>query len=156
VFLDDDVIPPPSGVVRLHMDALPIVSGVYPMRRPPELPMVMRRKDRAKPWDIEGGAVDWDCDFAKNHPRNELVQVDAIPLGFCFILREVFEEIPPPWFKFTEHYGEDCYFSWKASRNGFRLYVDTSVCCHHIVTKLLGEGPPPGWKWQKAFVDAAE
>jgi GT2 family glycosyltransferase len=159
VFLDDDVVPPSSGLVRLHMDAVPIVSGLYKARRPPRLPMMMRRKNRAEPWKIDDRTVRWDVEFAKNYPRNQLVQVDAVPLGFCFILREVFEKTPPPWFKFTELHGEDCYFSWKAAQSGFKLYVDTNVNCYHFSEQLIGEEDIPReeffshWKWQNAFMD---
>ena len=157
LFVDDDVLPPFEGVVKLFHDALPIVSGLYYHKTQPYTPLIARRKDRSKPWNLEDKTVKWDVDFARNYPKNQLVEVDAAGLGFALIMREVFEKVREPWFKSTETYGEDFYFYWKARQAGFKGYVDTSVKCLHIANTFIGEESmlreefTKHWKRQKAF-----
>jgi GT2 family glycosyltransferase len=138
LFFDDDVLPPNDGLVKLVMDALPIVSGLYFDRRPPYTPLIARRKNRGKPWSL-GEKVEWDIEFARNYPRNQLVEVDATGLGFMLVRREVFEEIAEPWFVIQPNYGEDFSFCWKAQQAGFKIYVDTNVKCLHMADLFVGE-----------------
>src|SRR5208283_3526116 len=107
LFLDDDVLPPDDGVVKLYLDALPIVSGLYYDRQPPYTSMCIRRKNRREPFSIKGETIDWDHEFAQNYPRDRLVEVDACGAGFLLISREALLKIGAPWFQQTQSYGED-------------------------------------------------
>lgn len=157
LFLDDDVLPPATGLVKLYRDALPIVSGLVKHRRPPYTPLVARRVDRSKPWKVDDPNLRWDVEFAKNYPRDQLVEVDASGMGFVLIMREVFEKTPEPWFKFEARFGEDFYFFWKAQQAGFKNYVDTGVKCLHMADMFIGEESVlreeylSHWKDQKCF-----
>jgi len=159
LFLDDDVLPPATGLVKLYRDALPIVSGLVKHRRPPHTPLVARRIDRSKPWDLKDPNIHWDVEFAKNYPRDQLIEVDASGMGFVLITREVLEKAAEPWFKFEAGFGEDFYFFWKAQQTGFRNYVDTSVKCLHMADMFIGEEQVlreeylSHWKNQKCFMD---
>ena len=159
LFLDDDVLPPATGLVKLYRDALPIVSGLVKHRRPPYTPLVARRVDRSKPWKLDDPNLRWDVEFAKNYPRDQLVEVDASGMGFVLIMREVFEKTPEPWFKFEAGFGEDFYFFWKAQQAGFKNYVDTGVKCLHMADMFIGEESVlreeylSHWKDQKCFWD---
>jgi len=66
LFLHDDVLPPATGLVKLYRDALPIVSGSYYHRRDPYTPLVARRVDHSKSWDLNDKTVQSDREFAKN------------------------------------------------------------------------------------------
>jgi GT2 family glycosyltransferase len=156
LFLDDDVLPPDDGLVRLVMDALPVVGGLYFQKVPPYTPFVIRRKNRDKPWNLTD-KLEWDKDFAFNYPRDQIVEVDATGLGFMLIRREVFETVKPPWFEMTQNYGEDFSFCWKARQAGFKVYVDTRVKCLHMTDLFIGEENVKqeffreSWKFQPSF-----
>ena len=157
LFLDDDVLPPSDGLVKLVMDAVPIVGGLYFDRRPPYTPMIARRKNRDKPW-VLGEKVEWDVDFARNYPHDRFVEVDATGLGFMLIRREVFEKISEPWFVIQPSYGEDFSFCWKSQQAGFKIYVDTNVKCLHMADLFVGEEQTlrefyQNWKFQQSFRD---
>ncbi len=162
LFLDDDVLPPDDGLVKLYLDSLPIVAGLYYDRRPPYTSMVVRRKDRSAPWKLQEGVdVDWDVEFAKNYPHDKLVEVDATGFGFMLVNRDVFLKMPEPWFKTSLGCGEDFYFCWKAAQNGYKVYVDTRVKCLHAADLFVGEEQMVrefyrGYKTQRNFKNQKE
>ena len=160
LFLDDDVLPSDDGLVRLYRDALPVVGGLYFDRRPPYMPMVARRKSRSAPWKL-GADTEWDIEFARNYPCNQLVEVDATGLGFMLIMRDVFEKIPEPWFETKLGFGEDFNFYWKVQQAGFKVYVDTNVKCLHMADLFVGEEQTlrefyQDWKFQRSFRDKVD
>lgn len=75
-----------------------------------------------------------------------LVQVDAIGTGSILIAREVFEQIPPPWF-FNDYSrvwenawpGEDIGFSKVCRENGIKLWMDTTVTSPHMIDAWVDE-----------------
>ncbi|MEM2568073.1 MAG: hypothetical protein QXH20_06355 [Candidatus Bathyarchaeia archaeon] len=138
LFLDDDVLPPDDGLLTLFLDAVPIVSGLYFSRYPPHNPVIFRRKNRNEPWSLDA-ETEWDAEFTRSYPKNQLVEADVAGLGFMLVMREVFEKIPEPWFKSTLQHGEDVYFCWKAQQHGFKVFVDTRVKCLHMADLFVGE-----------------
>ena len=66
----------------------------------------------------------------------DLVQVDATGTGCLLFKMEVFDHVPRPWFKLSEHdgkpVGEDIYFCAQARKAGINIYVDTSVEVGHM------------------------
>jgi len=133
LFLDSDVLPPLDGVLHLMAWKLPIVSGLYWVRKEEGECWAM--------WKDEGGykmrAIKaWD---------GRLLKVDIVGLGFMLVDMRVFKKIPPPWFKFQLvsglkpgekeiFLGEDVFFCRLARKHGFPIHVDTFVRCEHIQT----------------------
>jgi len=70
--------------------------------------------------------------------QDALVEAVGVGTGALLVHRSVFETLRPPWFKFTyrdngtKAQGEDFYFSKKARKAGFRLWVDTTRPCGHV------------------------
>jgi GT2 family glycosyltransferase len=130
-FLDDDVIPPPDTINRLLAYNADIVGGLYYRRQMPPAPVMMR--------DVEGEGGQWITDY----PPGSLVEADLIGSGCMLVKRKVLEIMPPPWFEWKcdpyrwpdlkpyERCSEDYDFCRKARALGFKLYVDTSIQCHH-------------------------
>lgn len=130
-FLDDDVIVPPDTIIRLMQRNLDIVGGLYYRRQLPPAPVMMR--------DIEGKGGQWITEYQPG----SLVEADLIGSGCMLVKRKVLEIMPAPWFEWKcdpfrwpdlkpmERCSEDYDFCRKARALGFKLYVDTSIQCHH-------------------------
>ena len=128
LFLDDDVIPPPSGVKRLLEHGLPAVSGLYYRRKNPILP-VAYYDTKPKP------------SFIGSFQPNALITVDLVGAGCLLLQRRIFEIIPKPWFEWTasrenlpeeERTSEDINFGRKLRKFGIGVKLDTSVRCRHV------------------------
>lgn len=125
LFLDTDVLPPTDGLLSLLAYRLPIISGlVYSKRGYPAL--LLRVGEQYTPLP------------ARRIPRSALVQVDAVPMGFCLLDMRVFDVIPFPWFKWTiedptsgSGLSEDYWFCRQAQEHNFRIFAHTGVRCLH-------------------------
>lgn len=136
-FLDSDVIVPPNIIEKLMAHKQPIMSALYYRRYPPYNPSMWKLAEHPKP---EGKYTP-----IMSFPKGEIVEADVIGMGACLIHRRVFEKLEPPWFKWTQGWekggvSEDFYFCEKAREKGFRLLVDTSIVCKHVVEGLIYEG----------------
>lgn len=138
-FLDDDTIPPPDAILKLMAHKKPIVSGLYYRRNIPIQPVMLRElPDGNKQWVTEidpGVSVD-----------QPLMEVDYVGAGCLLINRDVLLSLPPMsnrchWFDWTidrtdlpenERMSEDFNFCRNARKNGFPIFVDTSVHCRHV------------------------
>lgn len=130
--LDSDVTPPEDCVPRLLAHKLPIVSGVYHRRSPPEgVPVMMRPLGH---WLV-------------NYPKNKLIDVDVVGAGCLLIHRSVLQEFKAlapghHWFWWTSDMrgllpqdhclSEDFSFCRGAREQGWKVMVDTSIQCGHI------------------------
>jgi glycosyltransferase involved in cell wall biosynthesis len=123
-FLDDDVIIPSNAIERLASHGKDIISGLYYRRIEPIEPVMCRE---------HAGRI------TKFNP-GEMLEVDMVGAGCLLIHRRVFERIPKPWFEWlldredipeSQRASEDFAFCRKAKQYGFRIYVDTSIQCHH-------------------------
>jgi glycosyltransferase involved in cell wall biosynthesis len=126
-FLDDDVIPPPDAIEKLARHELDIVSGLYYRRHVPVEPVALR--------NVPGGRQ-----YVRDFKPGDVVEVDVVGAGCLLIHRRVLEAVPKPWFEWlcdredlpkSQQISEDYAFCEKAKRNGFRIYLDTSVQCDH-------------------------
>jgi len=129
-FLDDDVIPPSDIIPRLMARNKDIVGGLYYRRQLPAAPVMMTETEQG---------TQWICDYQPG----SLVEADLIGSGCLLVKRKVLEIMPPPWFEWKcdpfrwpdlkpfERCSEDYDFCRKARALGFKLYVDTSIQCHH-------------------------
>jgi GT2 family glycosyltransferase len=148
LFVDDDIIIPNRdslvGMFQfLEKNHEFIVSGLYYARPTPHYPLILILEERK-------GKFAFGFPFAENPvPKNSLVKVGALPAGFLLIKREVFEKIESPWFVYHDAelakksdsitpVGEDVYFSWKARKAGFKLWVDTRADLLHYVPSFVG------------------
>lgn len=133
-FLDSDVVPPRDAILRLIARNVPIISGVYFRRSPPQGVPVMIREGQ---WVLQ-------------YPKNQIIEVDVVGAGCLLIKREVLEKLPPQdpvrgkhWFDWRvdmqhslpkgEAMSEDFTFCLQARKTlGLKILVDTSVECRHI------------------------
>jgi hypothetical protein len=137
-FLDADVLAPSDIVPRLMSWKVPIVSGVY--------------------WSKKGYPAVWDQHPSgrgftpvKQLPTKGLVEVAGISMGASLVDMRVFSCIPDPWFEWGLRdprregeglgHSEDLSFFEKASKYGFKLYVDPEMrCLHESVVPVNVEG----------------
>lgn len=130
-FLDSDVVVPPDTIERLIALNMPITSGMYCRRSPPEGVPVMIRDGQ------------WITEF----PKDALLEVDLVGAGCLLIHTDVLRALPPQrpgkhWFDWRvdmksvmpagECLSEDFTFNVHARRHGFKTVVDTSIQCRHI------------------------
>ena len=90
-------------------------------------------------------------------PLNHAYEVTCVPAGFLLVKREVFEKLEKPWFIYGDPElkkrfghtekgpGEDVYFSIKAVKAGYKLWLDTRAEFIHYV---------PGWSGRQELIDA--
>lgn len=132
-FLDSDVVPPADAVERLIARNVPVVSGVYARRSPPEsLPVAMKNGQWLPP----------------KLPKNKLIDVDVVGAGCLLVHRDVLKRLPPldpqrgkHWFDWRvdmrstlppgEAMSEDYTFCLHCRRHGIPVYLDTGVVCVH-------------------------
>jgi hypothetical protein len=150
LFVDDDItVPNPDSLTGMFqfLDKYHehVVSGLYYRKQPPHHPLIMACEEKEDRLLFSFPYAD------KEPPVNQLIKVGAVPCGFLVIKREVFEKIPKPWFVYGDPElsrkqlakagappGEDIYFSLKARKAGFNLYVDCRADLLHYVPSFVG------------------
>jgi hypothetical protein len=129
-FLDDDVIPPDDVIYRLMSRGADIVSGLYYRRKHPIYPVAMMEMPNGE-----------KSVYIPNLELGKMYDVHMVGAGCLLIHRRVFETVPRPWFEWRadrmdlpepERCSEDYAFCKNARKYGFKVYLDTSVQCHHI------------------------
>lgn len=126
LFIDDDMVVPPNGLMRLLSHNLPIVGGLYFARTEPHLPIVYRH--------VSGNQWVPVTEYVHG-----LQEVDAIGFGFCLVKKEVFQRMERPWFEFSDRMGEDMYFCARAKQLGYKIHLDGDIRCKHLATIEIGE-----------------
>ena len=136
-FIDADVVPPsPYALMRLLQRDKDIVCGLYARKTIPNQWLIwvdekpVQISDPERPFDL--------------YPqyKDKVIEVTGSGAGCLLIKREVFNKIPPPWFKVhypegsIDAWGEDAYFFNKARDLGLKCYMDTSVICLHHMNKM--------------------
>ncbi len=129
LYIDDDVIFPPSVLLQLMHRNKDIVGGVYWSKSEPPMPLIFKGH-------MQGSFRDWHVgDFFK---------VDAMGMGLTFIRTSVFKKMSKPWFSLDYTYQEiegrnvkdhgtteDLYFYKKAHDYGFEVWCDTAIQAYH-------------------------
>lgn len=128
LFIDDDMIIPPDGLIRLLNHDKDIVCGLAFQRIAPHYPCIFRNVGE----DI----------FPMEVVRQGLFEIDACGSAFILISMEVFKKMPKPWYVFADKsmgiyvdkggLGEDISFSLKAKRLGFEIFCDTDLIVTHL------------------------
>lgn len=130
-FVDDDQVFQPDALNRLLFRNQPVVSALIVQRGAPFLPTVYASKenDQYSPLDL------------RSVGENALVKVAGVGSGGLLVRREVFEALDPPWFLYTENFGEDLYFSGQCGEAGIQLVVDTACRMGHLIPAAV----TPAW-----------
>ena len=128
-WIDDDMILPSETLVHLlevaKENEAKIVSAHYYQRLPPYKPVCFRSVGNKY------------LDFAYVDP-DKVAVVDGIGFGCVLIHKSVFEKIGADSFRFkfyeeqNRYMGEDIYFCEKASKAGFKIWVDGKFVVGHI------------------------
>lgn len=120
-FVDSDMTFPKDTLERLLSHNKPIVSGLCFKREYPPRATLYR-------------ALDEDMNSLVNLVRWEPLQrIDASGCACLLIRREVFEQVPPPWFALSEWgNAEDISFFCRVRRAGIEAWADTTVQCGHV------------------------
>lgn len=135
MFLDSDVYPPKNAYDRLRSHELDVISAVYHVQKGIVHPAM---------WNLDEDGM---LSGVAQYESNMIVEADAIGLGCCLVHSRVFDDIDPPYVRWTQGYeehewdmsdiqedvgiGEDFYFCHKVKEAGYHIYVDTSVECIH-------------------------
>jgi GT2 family glycosyltransferase len=145
-FLDDDVLLPSDGILRLLKRGAPIISGLYKERGQKHRPIIIDTPKNRE------GKLRFLFRYAKRAPRNRLLTCDVVPSGCLLVERSVFQRLHSPWFHMEPNLGPDVYFSLCARRAGYKVLLDTGVECIHIVTHLAGSDEAiDAWKREFGF-----
>ena len=130
LFVDSDMLFPPSTLDRLFAHDLDIVAADY--------------RQRAHPF----GKIGWPLEGLTDPPGG-LVERVALGLGVMMIRRRVFETVPRPWFariysgETQANAGvmtEDYYLCLKAREHGFKVWCDLDITKEVM---HIGEQPVP-------------
>jgi hypothetical protein len=124
MFIDSDITFEPQHVTKLLDHNEDIVGAAYSKRVSPFITTAWYNIDH---WDTWVRVRDIDAD---------LVQVDAIALGFCLIKTAVFDQLQLPWFQLGfyngQYTGEDIEFFRTVKNSEIPVWLDVNV------TKELG------------------
>lgn len=137
--LEDDVMPPPDGLLKLYEsiegkvdgNKYDVVQGIYWTKGEAGQPM------------IYGGVNDVPINFRPQLPLIESVQpARGLGMGFNLFRFDMFkdEKLVKPWFKTLQEfipgtgakaYTQDLYFYERAGALGYKFACDTRVRCGH-------------------------
>jgi len=145
LWVDNDIIFSIKQFLRLLSWNVDIVSGVYMMKGGEYFATV-------KTWDEKyfekHGAFQFLTkeDIAGYKDKNVLTEVAYTGFGFMLIKKGVFETLNYPWFEpifyeignnIVDFCSEDVAFCKKAQKQGFKIYIDTSVRVGHEKRVIL-------------------
>ena len=123
MFIDHDMVFPPTGIDRLFKQKKDIIGGQYNVRAFPATSTV-------KMEDENGHFINW------NTLPEEPFQCAALGTGFMLIDINVFKKVEEPWFFFADLDGdemtEDVYFCRKARKAGFEVWCDPTIPLSHL------------------------
>jgi len=120
-FIDSDMTFPPDTLKKLLAHDAPIVSGLAFKRQWPPRPTIYK-------------ADDDDMNTIRNLTEWEEIQpIDAAGCACLLIRREVFEQIPQPWFGLSEWgAAEDISFFTRVKKAGIPAICDTTIPIGHV------------------------
>lgn len=131
--VEDDVIPPPDGLLRLYegiyKSPYAVVAGIYWTKGEGQMPM------------IYGDPNEHPKTFRPQKPLpDRLQECNGLGMGFNLFKLDMFKRVPKPWFKTLQEYTpgqggraftQDLYFYERAGAEGFKFACDTRVKCGH-------------------------
>lgn len=158
LFIDDDIIPPEDGLVKL-MDSfthiktnldnkIVAITGDYIMKGDAYLSVHLNIESTGKVKEL-------NKIINPNLIENRYIKSNwMIGLGFCLIHTDIFKQSRFPYFQCYEvsngsPVNEDAHFTELTFRNGYNIYLDTQVQCLHkdFKTNKIYGNPIPGLKY---------
>jgi GT2 family glycosyltransferase len=139
LYIDSDMRFPPDLITIMLSREVGIVGVNAVTRRKPCMPTA---KLLVKSEDEKGIRHHWSN--VDSRGKEGIEKITAVGFGAVMIRKEVFENVPQPWFDAgwgpTGVVGEDVHFCVKAGDNGFDTYVDHELSMHikHIGTYEYG------------------
>lgn len=149
LWADVDATWHPEALQRLWDRDVPVVTAIVYRRALPPVPTIGRYKG-VNPNGKHIYALGEFADIVFNYLRDnniteqtsnelvlpeqegDLVEVDGAGSHFLLVRREVYEQIPPKWYKSTSlNAGEDFYFCRQVRNAGIPIYADLSVHTGH-------------------------
>lgn len=114
LFLDSDMLFPPTTLFRLLLHGKDIVGATY--------------AKRIFPFEALGTSINGPSAV----PTSDLVEMQRIPTGCLLIKMSVFEKLTRPYFRFEIDsqgaiVGEDYVFCDRAREAGFRIWCDVTI-----------------------------
>ncbi len=140
LFLDSDMVFPPTIIDQLMAHKKAVVSGLYFHREAPYQPHMYM-------WDKDDDTkmlpvMKWD---------EGLVKADCVGAGALLIERWVLEEMKPPWFYYgAELESEDITFCRRLGKAKIPVWCDTKCECGHIGEIIIGRNQ---FLLERAIVD---
>ena len=137
LFFDIDMRFPLDTIPKLLRRNLPIVSGLYHLRKFPYSPVAGWISKNNKAVNQEG--KNWKLNYVRfpDNPQH-LIEVDWCGIGCLLVDMDVFNKIYWPSFrdiwdksKGRRKVGHDNLFCREVKKAGYKIYVDTSVNCIH-------------------------
>ena len=133
LWLDSDMVFPPTTAMRLMAHKENIVAANYVRRQLPA---------KGVAYETIG---DWQNPLPFE-PQDELVEVEGIGMGCMLMKTSILKDIPQPWFEFkwtpksNDHLGEDMILCQKMTALGHKIKVDTqlSMEMRHLGTWAFG------------------
>jgi len=134
LFIDDDVIPPQDGLVKLlkHYESIDkpcVISGNYCLKADPSHSVHTQLNEKG---------IVTDADRVDIFHKGELYEANwLIGLGFALIDTDIFKQARRPYFvcysKGRENdINEDAHFTELCFQNGYKVYVDPKIECLHV------------------------
>jgi hypothetical protein len=150
VVLEDDVIPPPDAFARVaaYDDKYDIVTALHFGHEEPYRTLAFTRRESVEK-SSSGHVAGFlhECltpDETRGMVENPGVyEVDAVPMGFTAIRRRVLENWPQDvlmWQPSTPMAGQDIHFCLEAKKQGYSIWVDSSLRCGHLSEVAVGYG----------------
>jgi len=130
LMIDDDMLVPLDLFEKLYDHDVEIVAPLAFTRNSPHLPVIYRCE---KGWDPVVKCDYFINHFARNYPKNQLVQCDAVGFGAVLIKMDVIKRMPKPYFMSTCGTGEDILFCYNAQQKaGAKIHMDTATKLGHL------------------------
>lgn len=154
LFVDSDETLAMETAYHMYQTAtkldLPILSGVVYQRQHPFAPTIYKlaeqdefyhyaMADELRKWFKEHNVPDFRDPIVLDLPDDiSIWNVDEVGTGCLLISKEVFENIPSPWFigsaQVTGNMSTDILFCRLARKHGYDIHVDLRVQCGHLMT----------------------
>ena len=133
LWLDSDMVYPPSTALRLLAHKEDIVAANYIRRQLPA---------KGVAYETIG---DWENPLIFE-PQDDLVEVEGVGMGCMLVKTSILDDIPQPWFEFgwtpesNDWLGEDMIFCQKMAQAGNTVKIDTqlSMEMRHLGTWAFG------------------